>query len=146
MTTNVNHRCGKGTEKELCHWGGQITNLEINSSVISSRSKLYTVNIRTNIVTHSVDSITLNTPTVFQKYCRIGYSVKEKEDNGTMRGVLVCRKRKGVICIRSTNEKCGNKTICVIFVRFRTFPPTCGSNVAYSENKTSLLARFIQVG
>jgi hypothetical protein len=31
-----------------------------------------------------------------------------------------------------------------MLVRFRTFPPTCGSNVAYSENKTSLLARFIQ--
>ena len=88
----------------------------------------------------------LNTPTVFQKYCLIGYSVKGKEDNGTMRGVLVCRKRKCVIFIRRTNEKCGNIKICVIFARFRTFPPTRGSNIAYSENKTGLLAHFIQVG
>jgi hypothetical protein len=79
---------------------------------------LYTVNMRPNIVTNSVDSTALNTPTMFQKYCLIGYNVKGKEDNGTMRGVLVCRKRKIVICIRKTNEKCGNIKMCVIFVRF----------------------------
>jgi len=61
---------------------------------------------------------------------------QRKGDNVTMTGVLVCRKRKPVICVRSTNKKCGRIKICVIFVCFRTFPPTCGSNVAYSENKT----------